>query len=223
MLRVLAPAFSGSAGSAGKPHRLVQSGTLAWPSGGGTSSSWKRRPFRPACTPALPSPWRQHERAEQHLFSGGSGMSVGSLPPFERSVLERKERDELATIAEAMGVKPSARMLKSTLIDQILRAAGIETVTEEKPRRVRASRAAAAAAANGAQSAPEQQALAPVTPEKPAAPAAPAGGSETPPAVGDAPPEVPPAVVAAPAPAGTNGSTAVDTDTTTVRGDDQDG
>ena len=73
-------------------------------------------------------------------------MSVAPQTPFERSVLERKDRDELAVIAEAMGVKPSARMLKSTLIDQILRAAGIETA-EEKPKRPRTSRAATAAAA----------------------------------------------------------------------------
>ena len=44
---------------------------------------------------------------------------------LERSVLERKERDELAAIAEAMGVKPSSRASKATLIDQILREAGI--------------------------------------------------------------------------------------------------
>jgi len=58
-------------------------------------------------------------------------VSVAPQTPFERSVLERKERDELATIAEAMGVKPSSRMLKSTLIDQILRAAGkVDAPTE---------------------------------------------------------------------------------------------
>ena len=46
---------------------------------------------------------------------------------LERSVLERKERDELSAIAEAMGVKPSSRASKATLIDQIVREAGIET------------------------------------------------------------------------------------------------
>ncbi|MDQ4091118.1 MAG: hypothetical protein M3163_12565, partial [Actinomycetota bacterium] len=73
-------------------------------------------------------------------------MTIVPQPPLERSVLERKERDELATIAAAMGVKPSARASKSTLIDQILREAGIET-PEEKPKRTRVSKAAAAAAA----------------------------------------------------------------------------
>src|SRR6266542_1399320 len=53
---------------------------------------------------------------------------------LERSVLERKERDELAAIAEAMGVKAGARTSKANLIGQILREAGIET-TEEKPKR----------------------------------------------------------------------------------------
>jgi len=65
---------------------------------------------------------------------------------LERSVLERKERDELAAIAEAMGVKPSSRASKATLIDQILREAGIETA-EEKPRRSRSTRANGSAAA----------------------------------------------------------------------------
>jgi transcription termination factor Rho len=68
-------------------------------------------------------------------------------PPLERSVLERKDRDELVTIAEAMGVKASPRALKSTLIDHILRIAGVETTPEEKPKRPRTSRAAAALAA----------------------------------------------------------------------------
>src|SRR5437764_12935358 len=54
---------------------------------------------------------------------------------LERSVLERKERDELATIAEAMGVKAGARTSKANLIGQILREAGIETGDEEKPKR----------------------------------------------------------------------------------------
>jgi transcription termination factor Rho len=54
---------------------------------------------------------------------------------LERSVLERKERDELAAIAEAMGVKAGARTSKANLIGQILREAGIETGEAEKPKR----------------------------------------------------------------------------------------
>ncbi|MCA1692963.1 MAG: transcription termination factor Rho [Actinobacteria bacterium] len=68
---------------------------------------------------------------------------------LERSVLERKERDELAAIAEAMGVKPAARASKATLIDQILREAGIET-GEERPKRTRAPRSQSPARENGA-------------------------------------------------------------------------
>src|SRR3977135_3092535 len=56
---------------------------------------------------------------------------------LERSVLERKERDELAAIAEAMGVKAGSRASKATLIDHILREAGIEA-GDGKPKRARA-------------------------------------------------------------------------------------
>src|SRR5438270_6291209 len=53
---------------------------------------------------------------------------------LERSVLERKERDELAAIAEALGVKAGARTSKANLIGQILREAGIET-EDDRPKR----------------------------------------------------------------------------------------
>ena len=87
-------------------------------------------------------------------------MSSTAPQALERSVLERKERDELAAIAEAMGVKPAARASKATLIDQILREAGIETApAEERPRRSRsrasANGAKAGTAASEASSAPE--------------------------------------------------------------------
>ncbi len=45
---------------------------------------------------------------------------------LERSVLERKERGELQAIAEAMDLKPGSRTKKSDIIDQILRATGVE-------------------------------------------------------------------------------------------------
>ena len=54
-------------------------------------------------------------------------------PMLERSVLERKERDELHTIAEALGVKPPSRTKKADLIDHILRAAGVETSPAPAP------------------------------------------------------------------------------------------
>ena len=44
---------------------------------------------------------------------------------LERSVLERKERDELQAIARAMGVQPGARARKADLVDLILATAGI--------------------------------------------------------------------------------------------------
>jgi len=86
---------------------------------------------------------------------------------LERSVLERKERDELHAIAEAMGLKPASRTKKSDLIDGILRvvtggaedpgssaeetgssAGAAVTAAEpaERVRRPRVSRAARAAA-----------------------------------------------------------------------------
>src|SRR5688500_10908135 len=76
-----------------------------------------------------------------------------SQPPMlERSVLERKERDELHTIAEALGVKPAARTKKADLIQTILVAAGVEPAPDvdaeaaPRPKRARTARAAAAAA-----------------------------------------------------------------------------
>ena len=73
-----------------------------------------------------------------------------SQPMLERSVLERKERDELHTIAEALGVKPGARTKKADLIQTILVAAGVEPAPEggdaPAPKPKRASRAAKAAA-----------------------------------------------------------------------------
>jgi transcription termination factor Rho len=44
---------------------------------------------------------------------------------LERSVLERKERDELQSIARAMGAQPTARTKKADLVDLILRTAGV--------------------------------------------------------------------------------------------------
>jgi transcription termination factor Rho len=45
---------------------------------------------------------------------------------LERSVLERKERDELRAIAQAMALETNSRSKKADIIDQILRAAGVE-------------------------------------------------------------------------------------------------
>ena len=45
---------------------------------------------------------------------------------LERSVLERKEREELRAIAQAMSLDANSRSKKADIIDQILRAAGVE-------------------------------------------------------------------------------------------------
>src|SRR5437016_3442652 len=68
-------------------------------------------------------------------------MSV-SPQALERSVLERKERDELAAIAEAMGVKANSRTSKANLIEGILREAGVET-GEDKPKRAKTAKSEA--------------------------------------------------------------------------------
>ncbi|MEN3316077.1 MAG: transcription termination factor Rho [Acidimicrobiaceae bacterium] len=73
---------------------------------------------------------------------------------LERSVLEGKERDELVAIAAAMGVKASGRASKSTLIDQILREAGIETGGDDRPKRSRPPRMTAASADDGSSGSP---------------------------------------------------------------------
>ena len=66
---------------------------------------------------------------------------------LERSVLEAKDRDELLAIADALGAKAPARAKKADLINQILRATGIEgeEATENAPRRTRSRKAAPAA------------------------------------------------------------------------------
>jgi transcription termination factor Rho len=45
---------------------------------------------------------------------------------LERSILERKASDELRAIAAAMSLEPASRLKKADLVDQILRAAGVE-------------------------------------------------------------------------------------------------
>ena len=142
-------------------------------------------------------------------------MTIVPQPPLERSVLERKERDELATIAQAMGMKPSARASKSTLIDHILHEAGIETPPEPKPRRTRATKAAAAAAAGPPAGANGADQAAPPAAVDDAGPAAEAPWEPVSAPAGEpAPPEAepPPAVVEAivEAPPASNGSAPVD-------------
>jgi len=50
---------------------------------------------------------------------------------LERSVLERKEREELRAIAQAMSLDTNSRSKKADIIDQILRAAGVEVASAD--------------------------------------------------------------------------------------------
>ena len=68
-------------------------------------------------------------------------MSVDSTA-LERSALERKDRDELVTIAKALGGKPPARAKKADIVDLVLELTGVgsdgppaEAAAEVAPRR----------------------------------------------------------------------------------------
>ena len=68
-----------------------------------------------------------------------------------RSLLERKERDELKAIAQSLGLEPASRTTKASLIGQILKATGADDTASasgangasktngERPKRTRAS------------------------------------------------------------------------------------
>ena len=72
-----------------------------------------------------------------------------STPELDRSLLERKDRDELHAIAGAVGVKAPTRMRKADLITAILDAAGAAAPSAAaKPRTVRSARASAVAASS---------------------------------------------------------------------------
>src|SRR5438477_12000475 len=78
---------------------------------------------------------------------------------LERSVLEAKEREELATIAEALGLKPSARTSKAGLVDAILQGIGVE---EPKPKKTRAKKKPSSEPAEGEAATGNGEAAAPV-------------------------------------------------------------
>ncbi|MCU0273881.1 MAG: hypothetical protein MUE34_11680, partial [Acidimicrobiales bacterium] len=50
---------------------------------------------------------------------------------LRRSTLERKDRDELKTIAAALGATPGARAKKGDIVDMILAAAGVPEAAPE--------------------------------------------------------------------------------------------
>ena len=105
-----------------------------------------------------------------------------SEPVLERSVLERKERDELQTIARAMGAEPGSRARKADLVDIILSKAGIATDP--------------AAAANGGSTSPTRRRRT----AKADAPVNGAASEEAAPAAADAQPAAAPAEEPVPAP-----------------------
>jgi len=71
---------------------------------------------------------------------------------LERSALERKDRDELMTIAQALGGKPGSRAKKADIIDLILELTGVSTGAADATE----APADAAAPAQEAPAAPEQ-------------------------------------------------------------------
>jgi transcription termination factor Rho len=103
---------------------------------------------------------------------------MAAEPQLERSVLERKERDELRAIAQAMALETNTRSKKADIIDQILHAAGVTagaggSSNGDGPARARARRAAGGEEAGTA---------AVSTAEPPAAgPSGPAGDGGSPP------------------------------------------
>ena len=67
---------------------------------------------------------------------------------LERSILERKASDELRAIATAMSLEPVARSRKADLVNQILRAAGVE-VDSESPLKAGSTASSQHQAVNG--------------------------------------------------------------------------
>ena len=81
-------------------------------------------------------------------------MSVDSTT-LERSALERKDRDELTTIAQALGAKPPARARKAEIVQLILELTGVASSTSASGAEEGATRPKRARAGNGG---PKQEA-----------------------------------------------------------------
>jgi transcription termination factor Rho len=54
---------------------------------------------------------------------------ANNMADIERSFLDAKERDEVVAIASALGIKPSPRAKKETVIDQIMKVTGADAET----------------------------------------------------------------------------------------------
>ena len=63
------------------------------------------------------------------------------MADIERSFLEAKERDELVAIAGALGMKASPRAKKETIVDQIMKATGVDAQAPTKKPSTRKPRA----------------------------------------------------------------------------------
>ncbi len=63
------------------------------------------------------------------------------MADIERSFLEAKERDELVAIAGALGMKASPRAKKETIVDQIMKATGVDAQAPAKKPSTRKPRA----------------------------------------------------------------------------------
>ncbi len=78
---------------------------------------------------------------------------------LERSVLERKEREELRAIAQAMALETNSRSKKADIIDQILQAAGVDGASGgngDGASRSRARRSSTSEEASGNEAGPEE-------------------------------------------------------------------
>jgi len=97
-------------------------------------------------------------------------MSVESSEALERSVLERKDREELLAIADALGVKPGSRARKADIVDKILQQTGV-LPAPDAPEPAKPARGRRAAGNGGRQQTLPDTAAEPAAPADAAAPA----------------------------------------------------
>ncbi len=123
-----------------------------------------------------------------------------SAEQLERSILERKASDELRAIATAMSLEPPSRVKKADLVDQILRAAGVEVDPASQNGNGHAPAAAEISTnGDGSEAASNGRAAKPRATRSRAKKALPDGEVLEAPVGEDSPAEVPAAVAAAPA------------------------
>ncbi len=112
-------------------------------------------------------------------------MSVDSTT-LERSALERKDREELTTIAQALGAKPPSRARKAEIVQLILELTGVASESSgaeeggSKPRRTRAGNGGSQQEATVDESDSATDTTDTTTTDAPAAAPEPAGSDEPP-------------------------------------------